>query len=180
MERKLPQTKSKDCFVAPSVVRKPLGENGLVGTLFLPENSGRFPGVIVVGGSDGGLEWAERRAALLGSHGFAALGLAYFAYDDLPKELVNIPLEYFGHAIRWMQSQDGVAGERLAVLGASQGGELALLLGSKFPDIKAAVAYVPSGVMWPAYTASHNAQPQAAWTYQGRPLPYCRVGSDAA
>jgi len=156
--------------VAPSVIRRTVHEDGLAGTLFLPGETGRYPGVIVLSGSNGGV--SESRAALLASHGFAAFALAYFAYDDLPKELVNIPLEYFEHGIHWMQKQEGVAGDRLAVMGGSRGGELVLLLGSKFPEIKAVVALSPGGIIWSGVAEDEKAPPQPAWTYKGKPLPF--------
>src|SRR5262249_10377050 len=64
---------------------------GLVGTLFLPPGDGRYPTVIVVSGGGGAIE--EFRAAVLASHGYAGLALAYFAQPGLPRGLVNIPLE---------------------------------------------------------------------------------------
>jgi hypothetical protein len=82
--------------LAEGVEQVPLHDGGLRGTLFLPLGKDRHPAVLVLGGSEGGLP--SRRAAWLASHGFAALALAYFRYDDLPKELAGIPLEYFGKA----------------------------------------------------------------------------------
>lgn len=152
-------------FVAPEVTRVPARENGLVGTLFLPGDSGPYPAVIVLGGSNGGLH--EEGAALLASHGYAALALAYFHAETLPSTLSNIPLEYFETAINWLQSHDRVDNKRLGIMGASRGGELALLVAATFPDIRAVVGYVPSGVVWGAM-----GQYGAAWTYQGTPVPY--------
>ena len=54
---------------------------------------GPFPGVIEMFGSSGGL--ANYRSALLASRGFATLGLAYFGYDDLPKDMSDVDLDYF-------------------------------------------------------------------------------------
>lgn len=47
-------------------------------------------------GGIGGL--VEFRASLLAAHGFAVLALAYFAYEDLPKHLADVDLEYFEEA----------------------------------------------------------------------------------
>lgn len=47
-------------------------------------------------GGTGGL--MEFRAGLLASRGFAALALAYFAYEDLPRALDQLDLEYFEEA----------------------------------------------------------------------------------
>jgi pimeloyl-ACP methyl ester carboxylesterase len=61
-----------------------------------------------------------------------------------------------------------VCSNKIAVIGFSRGGELALLLGSTFRQIKAVVAVVPSGVIW----GSVEDDSKAAWTYQGRHLPF--------
>ncbi len=157
-------------FVDPAVTRIPIRDQGLVGTLFLPGDPGAHPGVLTWGGSSGG--YAESQAALLASHGFAALALAYFGVPPLPDNLLNIPLEYVATAIAWMQAQTGVDGARLAALGTSRGGELALLVGATFPQIRAVVGYVPSGLLWPGNDNTGRHQPGPAWTYQGMPLPY--------
>jgi dienelactone hydrolase len=108
-----------------------------------------------VTGSEGGFRWAGTVAPLLACHGYAALALAYFDYqgmEGLPTSLMEIPLEYFERAIAWMGKQPQVNRDKLAVVGISKGGELALLLGSTFPEIKSVVAYVPSGVVWQSFT----------------------------
>lgn len=150
---------------SPKVHRIPVREDGIAGTFFRPSISEVHPGVLVLGGSGGGLR--EGQAALLASHGYPALALAYFAYEDLPLRLERIPLEYFERALAWMRQRDEVRGGAIAVLGASRGGELALLLGATLPDIAAVIAYAPSGVLWGA--VGHDAP---AWTYRGEPLPY--------
>jgi dienelactone hydrolase len=150
--------------IAPGVRRVDVRERGLVGTLFLPPGEGPHPGVIVLGGSSGGAR--EPLAALLASHGYAALALAYFGGEGLPPRLANIPLEYFETALDWMAAQDAAEGERCALVGFSRGAELALLLGATFPRVAAVVAYAPSNVLWGAVGASGP-----AWTHHGEPLP---------
>lgn len=153
-------------IAAPDVLRLPVREAGVAGTLFRPAAPGFYPGVLVLGGSGGGLR--EGQAALLASHGYAALALAYFAYDDLPPRLERIPLEYFERALGWMRARPDVRGGKLTMMGASRGGELALLLGASFPTtVGAVIAYAPSGVVWGA--VGHDAP---SWTYHGEPLPY--------
>lgn len=155
-------------FVAPEVTRVPVRDNGLVGTLFHPSGSGSSPGVLVMGGSGGGL--VENTAASLASHGYAALALAYFAYDGLPAGLVDIPLEYFETAFHWMQGHERVRDDVLALIGTSRGGELVLLLGATFPQITAVVGYVPSAVVFGGI--SREQRGGAAWTYRGAPLAF--------
>jgi dienelactone hydrolase len=149
-------------------------DGGLVATLHLPTRAGRYPAVIVLGGSDGGIAGASLFGAPLAVSGFAALCLAYFAMDGLPRDLSRIPLEYFRQAIDWLRLHPSVDSERLAVFGSSRGGEAALVVGSTFPAIKAVVANVPSHVVW------HGADPDpsiraSSWTLDGVDLPYASL-----
>jgi dienelactone hydrolase len=143
-------------------------EGQLHGILFLPNTSGPHPGVLELGGSEGGLP--RGKAAWLASRGYVALALAYFRYDDLPPRLEGIPLEYFGNALAWLMQRPEVTPGRVAVMGTSRGGELALQLASMFPQIKAAVAYVPASVRFPACCG--NTRVPYAWTWKGQPLSY--------
>jgi len=155
-------------FLKSGVTRREVRDDGLVATFFDPQDGPR-PGIIVVSGSGGGL--AEDQPALLASHGYAVLSLGYFLMPGLPQGLVEIPLEYFERAIAWMKRNPAVDPDRLAVMGASRGGELSLLLGATFSDIKAVVAYVPSGVVWPGIGGEGNA-PRAAWMHRGEPVAF--------
>lgn len=159
--------------VAEGVQRTTVHEGSLRGIFFAPPGQERHPGVLVLSGSTGGVN--ARSAAWLASHGFAALALAYFRYQDLPERLEGIPLEYFQSALDWMSQRPEILPGKLAVSGASRGGELALQLGSMFPSVHAVVAYVPSNVRRPACCGG-NAVPYA-WTWRGQPLPYLPIGA---
>lgn len=158
-------------YMDERVVSREVRERGLVGKMFEPNRPGPHSAVLVVGGSGGGLAWSQEAAALLASRGYAALALAYFGAEGLPPTLDRIPLEYFGTALEWLKAQPGIAADQVAAIGVSRGGELALLLGATFPEIRAVVAYVPSGILWPAYPESGN----GAWTFRGQELPYART-----
>jgi dienelactone hydrolase len=151
--------------------RTEVAENGLVGVLFEPDDEDTYPGVIVVSGSEGGLH--ELDAAQLAGHGFAALALAHFETPGLPDDLVDIPLEYFGKAIAYLSERAGEIG----VIGASRGGELALLLGATYPEVRAVVSVVGSGVVTQGIGPGRNLlqilqHEAASWTWQGEPLAY--------
>jgi dienelactone hydrolase len=156
-----------------ALVRVPLEKDGLNGFLYYPAEGGPFPGIIILGGSDGGLyEWLARAFA---SNGFAALTLAYFKYPNLPDELVEIPLEYFDRAAAWMKAQSSVKDGRLGLVGGSRGGELALLFASHNSDIRAVVAMTPAAHVWEGFTVkffSPDYQPTSSWSLGGKPLPY--------
>ena len=157
--------------LADGVRRLQVSDNGLRGVFLVPPGSDRHRAVLVVGGSEGGLPLP--RAAWLASHGYAALALAYFRYQDLPPQLESIPLEYFQRALAWLAQRPEVSGDRFAVMGASRGGELALQLGSMFPRISAVVAYVPSSVRVAACCRNSGGP---AWTWTGRALAYVIPG----
>jgi dienelactone hydrolase len=161
---------------AAGVERVTLHDGALRGTLFLPPGKERHPAILVLGGSEGGLPGS--RAAWLASHGFAALALAYFRYDDLPKELAGIPLEYFGQALNWMAHRPEIASGRIGVMGVSRGAELALQLGSMYPMIGAVVAYSPANVRYPACCGFTPAP--YAWTWNGAGLAFRPIRPIAA
>jgi dienelactone hydrolase len=156
--------------LGPDVVRTPVRDAGLVGTLFHPSRGGPHPGIVVLGGSEGGL--IESHAALLARHGYAVLALAYFGIEHLPGSLCLVPLEYFRRAIAWMSAHPEVAGERIAVIGTSRGGELALLLGATFPEVTAVVGLVPGAVVTFGIGRNPLCWFRSSWSLGGRPVPF--------
>ncbi len=149
-----------------------IDEAGLVGTLVVPAGDPR-PVVLVLGGSEGGRDTFG--AAYYASLGYAAFALAYFGEEGVPQGLTRIPLEYFDGAIDWLEARDDVDASKLAVVGGSRGGELALMLGAEDPRFDLVIANVPSGVRWGS--ASELAAP--AWTKGGEDLPYLDSPPDA-
>jgi dienelactone hydrolase len=160
-----------------TVARTPLSPDvdGLVGDFLSPAGAGPFPALLVLGGSGGGMD--TTKAAMLAAHGYATLALAYFGRPPLPDVLAEIPLEYFETAITWLQSQDSVDAEKIGVVGTSRGGELALLLGATYPQLKAVAGYVASGVVAGGYTRSRD-DLRPAWTYAGTPVPFATSDDD--
>lgn len=133
-------------WLAPGTEIREADEDGLAARLFIPPGREPHPIVIVLGGSGGGYDLDK--AAVLARHGFATLSLAYFGLPGLPTWLHRVPLEYFAHTMAWLGRQPEVDVRRMGVLGISRGAELALLLSSTFPEIRAVVAYAPSAVAW--------------------------------
>ncbi|HET9386585.1 MAG TPA: acyl-CoA thioester hydrolase/BAAT C-terminal domain-containing protein [Gemmatimonadales bacterium] len=158
-------------LLAANVVRTAVHEGRIRGALFAVKGAINAPGVVVLGGSDGGNLY-EFVAALLAAHGIAAFALAYFAYDDLPKDLIELPLEYFAEAVRWLGTRPEVGDARVGVLGFSRGGEAALVVGASFPEVAAVVALVASGMTGGGIAgADFSAMGKSAWTLGGTPLP---------
>jgi dienelactone hydrolase len=150
----------------PGVVETEIQDDGLVAVFVTPGTPGPHPALLAFGGSEGGIDWARRAARHYASLGYSCLGLAYFGAPGLPQHLEDVPLEYFGGALAWMKQRPEVKADAIGVVGASRGGELALILGATFPEVKAVVAHVPSGVVWP------GEGPAGAWTLAGQELSY--------
>ncbi|XP_064846038.1 acyl-coenzyme A thioesterase 1-like isoform X1 [Oncorhynchus masou masou] len=111
-------------YMAPGVRRVDITEGGVTGTLFLPPGPGPFPGVLDMWGGGGGL--VEYRAALLASHGFAAMALMYLFPDA--QKAATIGFHYIENAFRLLQDHPLVASDKIALLGTSFGASVALSL----------------------------------------------------
>jgi len=157
-------------YTAPDVISTPVMRGRTIGRFFKPSGSGPFPGLILVGGTSGGIGWQQSHAALLASVGYAALALPYFGMPGLPEYLEEVPLEYFGDALEWMKSEPSVDAGHIGVIGVSKGGELALLLGSTYPDLRAVVAFSPSSVVF--QSVAPEWPNTSSWSKDGQPLPY--------
>ena len=157
------------------------GQDGR-GILRTPGGGGPFPGVLALGGSDGGTP--RYFADLLVPEGFACLSLAYWATPDTQQWFAEIPLERIERGLRWLigrpevRTHDG----RVALVGVSRGGELALLVASTFPDLVGpVVAYTPSGVVWQGFDLTLPVgATRSSWSHRGKPLPYLSYPPGAA
>jgi dienelactone hydrolase len=154
-----------------SVVVKDVAENGVYGQFYLPAGKGPFPAVIMLGGSArGGV--LQKPPKAISAHGYAVLALAYVEYTSpvdgtsLAIELNLTPVEYFGKAIQWLQSQSTVDPGRIGLIGWSSGAMAALLVGATYPEIKTVIAFSPATLVLESSTGVSN------FSYQGEPLPF--------
>jgi dienelactone hydrolase len=155
-------------------------DNGIVRTFGRPDGTGSFPGVLALGGSDGGTP--DYFLELLVPEGFACLGLQYWGSSETQVTFSEIPLERIETALRWLARHQDVhaAGGRVAIVGASRGAELSLLVAATFPELVGpVVAYTPSGVVWQGldFTLPPGTT-RSSWTLRGVPLPYVRFPAD--
>lgn len=155
---------------AENLSRESVRENGLVGTFFY-ENQKPKPAIIVLGGSEGGLN--EHLGALIASKGFTVLVLAYFGVESLPKRLVKIPVEYIRASIDWIKNRPEAKNGWLGIHGSSRGSELALLSASLYSDINAVVTLSGSAISFSGIVPwSDEEKLPPAWTHNGNPIPY--------
>uniref|UniRef100_A0A8B9IWK9 Acyl-coenzyme A thioesterase 1 n=1 Tax=Amazona collaria TaxID=241587 RepID=A0A8B9IWK9_9PSIT len=133
--RLLIQAQHERAFLRDGVHRVPVRNGRIRAMLFLPPGNGPFPGIIDLCGLGGGL--LEYRACLLANYGFAVLSLAYYGYEDLPKQMKELHLEYFEEAINYMLQHTQVKGPGIGLLGISKGGELCISMASFLKGITA-------------------------------------------
>ncbi|WP_164217152.1 acyl-CoA thioesterase/bile acid-CoA:amino acid N-acyltransferase family protein [Virgibacillus sp. YIM 98842] len=157
-------------FYTDGVIKETVQHAQVKGTLFHPKRNGRYPAVMILSGSDGGME--EHAAALLASKGYTAFALCYFGAEGVPKDLENIPLEYFQKATMWLKDHPYVNGN-VSLIGYSRGGELALLLGATFDYYQSIIAGAPSAYITAGMKNGIFA-PVSSWTFNRKALPYIK------
>jgi uncharacterized protein len=139
--------------------------SAFVGTICTPAAAGVHPAIVVLGGSGGG-DRLRVFAARFAARGYVAASVAYFGVAGLPASLDEIPVETVGVAIDALTKRPDVDPAHVGVFGDSKGGELALLAASKYAQVHAAVAVVPSPFAW------QGAGFGSSWTAGGRPVPW--------
>lgn len=144
--------------------------DGFVGELFYTENPSNKT-IVALGGSDGNMAALSIISAQLASHGFHVLSVAYFNETGLPKKLAEVPIESFEKVFQWLEQNPITKGNEIYVHGTSKGGELALLLASKYPFIKKVAAFAPHAYCFQGL-GNKNV---SSWTYGRNPLPFIRL-----
>ncbi len=158
-------------LVGGDILRIPVRENGLVGTLVVPDTNHRYPAVLRIGGAEGGVQLSD--AETIASEGYAVFVAAYFGMEGLPADLEEVPLEYFGRAIEWIKGSPRADGGKLGIVGISRGSTLALLLPTIYDDFDAVVAIAPSHVIWQSsYLDWGHYAVRSSFSYRGKALPF--------
>jgi dienelactone hydrolase len=155
----------------PDIIGEEIRTKDLVANFYYPQNKQNLPLIIMLGGSDGGID-VDDFAKIISSHGYAVLALAYFGMENLPKSLLRIPLEYFFNSIDWVKEKQFIDTTKIVILGGSAGGPAALLVASMRRDIKGVIGIVPSNVVWQAQAKGFSGINKSSWTLNGKELPY--------
>jgi pimeloyl-ACP methyl ester carboxylesterase len=139
----------------------------------LPEGAAKRPLIVALGGAEGGNAWARNRWKPLRQQfmddGYAFLALGYFGMPGTPEQLDRIALEGVHAAIMRAASDPAIDARCIAVVGGSKGAELALLLASRYPDIKAVAALAPGNAVFVGLT---QALSTSSFTHNGQELPF--------
>jgi pimeloyl-ACP methyl ester carboxylesterase len=142
-----------------------------VGELFYSDNPNNKT-IVLFGGSGAELSIQSPIASLLASHGFNVLSLAYFKEKGLPAQLSGIPLEYFERVFIWLSENPITSGKGINLYGVSKGGELALLLASRYPLIAKVAAFAPHAYCFQGLALFKTV---SSWTLGGKSLPFIHL-----
>lgn len=153
----------------------PEGYGQVESALFAGDSTGQ-PLLVGLGGAEGGNAWAsdywrDQRDRFI-AQGFAVLGLAYFGSEGSSRYLDRVSLNAVHDAIMEAARDPRINHQCIVVMGGSKGAELALMLASQFPDIKAVVGIVPGSAIFPALTATMNT---SSFALDDQPLPFVPV-----
>lgn len=154
----------------------PLSENyGKVDYQLFVGDSVNQPLIVAFGGSQGGNTWTEnywsdiRDDFLL--QGYAVLSIGYFNTEHTPAYCDRISLNAIYDTIRHVSNHAKINKSKIALLGSSRGGELVMNLASKYDDIDAVIALVPSHATFSG-NANTNASP---WMYNDEEVPFIKI-----
>lgn len=144
-----------------------ISENNWDGVLFPVENR-RDKVMIVMSGSDGGLEHAEKLARFLRDNGIPTLAFGYFKTKHTGRYLDRIPLELIEAAIGWLNKRGY---KKIGIEGVSKGAEYALAAAIQFPELSCVIVKTPS---WFYSEGLKGQKPSGAscWSYNGKDLSY--------
>lgn len=163
-------------FKTEDIITKQI-EEGFTGRLFYQENSNHRT-VLMLGGSDGQMEALALMAGPLASRGFNVLIVPYFGADGLPEKLEEVPLEYFEKIFRWIEGNAITRTKDIYLHGTSKGGELVLLLASRYKQVKKVVAVEPHTYCFQALDGLMSGKAVSSWSYRGESIPFIAVDND--
>lgn len=166
-------------MVDPAPYGRRITSGGLLANYYPVKGGTRGPGIVLLGGSEGGLARdLTRQAVLLQTSGFSVLHIAYHNAPGKPAHLASVPLEDFRRGLDWLKARPEVDAKRIGIVGYSKGAEAALLVATRYPGIKAAVAGMPSSVVWDGLSPlSIFLSLHSSWTDGERQIPALEYGS---
>jgi len=140
-----------------------LRADGIAG-LSSPPSARAGPPVLALGGSEGGHYGVATAAAALAAGGHPVLALGYVGEPGLRKRLLRVPVETVAEGASRLREASGR--RDLVLMGASRGGELALLAASLAPALaEGVIALVPG-----SRVGFSEPGRGPAWTWEGQPL----------
>ena len=145
--------------------------DGWQGRLFYDEDKNKKPAIIVLSGSEGGIEKAQNIAMMLSNQGFVTLAISYFGMNNQKSSLDRIPLENLEEALKYLQKLTFVDSTKIGIYGRSKGAEYSLLFLTRYGGIKCAVLNSPSDRVYEGLRRKRNSK-HSSWTYSEKEISY--------
>jgi dienelactone hydrolase len=136
--------------------------------VYFPVKKRRDKIIIILSGSEGGLEHAEKMAGYFQMHGIPAIAVGYFKTAGTPKHLKEIPVEYIGKVIQWLKK---CGYEKIGIEGFSKGTEYAMACAVAYPEITCVILKTPSW-FYSEGLAGHTPAGMGCFAFQGKSLPF--------
>lgn len=134
--------------------------------------------VVAFGGSEGGDTFSSEKTKDVRDRfsqlGFAFLSVGYFGANGLPKKLDRISLTAIHDSILNISSRLHIKPDRILLVGASRGAELALNLASRY-ECMGVIALVAPSVSFPNSDAGGST---SSWTFNDKEIPYLQLSHD--
>lgn len=172
-EKKVAAATVKRYFKYPNIEYKNIVNANWLGRIFYRNAEDKAPCILVLSGSDGGLEKSQNIAMLLASRGYVTLAMSYFGMDGQTPYLDQIPLENIQEALRILSENPHVDPNRIGIYGRSKGAEYALASISKFHEFKSAVLNAPSDQVYEGLRGKMNSH-HSSWTFKNQEVPYTK------
>lgn len=156
---------------------------GFHGRLFSNKNAGNKI-ILLITGSDGDTEVLDLMAGPLSSRGFNVLTVPYFAVPGLPATLEKVPLEYFEKVFKWIKHNTIINKRRdeeteIYIHGTSKGAEAALLLASRYKEIKKVAAIEAHGYVFQGLNGfAFSDNTSSSFSYGGKSIPFIKCYND--
>ncbi|ASK31595.1 hypothetical protein CEY12_16395 [Chryseobacterium sp. T16E-39] len=143
-------------------------------------NNENQPLIVGLGGSEGGNPWTtdhwkKTRQEFL-DKGYSFLAIGYFGCKNTPALLDRISINDVHNAIVVASKNKKINKKKIAVIGGSRGADLALLLGSYYPDISCVIGMSTSHVVFPGHTQEFTT---SCWTFDNKELPFVPVNEES-
>lgn len=152
-------------------------DDGFFGEFYRAEKD-QFHGktIIAFGGSQGLFLLCQWMAEKFIDAGMSTMIIAYHGEERLPKILKAQPADAVEKAALWLRNNGF---EKIGLWGISMGGTLALLAGSRLPDLISCVVSVAPMEMIPQAEDAKRPLEGSAFSWHGQSLPYMKyVPSD--
>lgn len=160
------------------VAREEVRAPGLVGAFYSEAGTRGRPVVVILHGSEGGIGYADWLGPMLVARGYAVFGLIYYSphirpVPGVPEALNGIPVESLERVRAWLAARPEADVERFGIVGASKGGEFALVLASLYPWIDAVAAFTPAAWVSQGFDYGNGEVGMgSSWSRRGRDLPF--------